>query len=284
VIAFCHIEKTAGTALNRLLYRHFGARHCVVRPWASKGGQPEEDRSFTAEDLAGVRRIHPGLRSLSGHSIRPWSDLQDVFPEVRLYTFLRDPIERTISHYQHRVRYGQTVENFEEWISEPQRHNRQVTFLAGKPDLSRAREILQETMEFVGFPEHFQQSLHLLADRFNLRFSPSELKIRNRSRNYEIRESILADRRKMELLEEANALDLKLYAFALDTFYNSGRSGGGCRRVEGASADLPMRPFEKLRRDLNYLLGISYRKLVYRPALFLYQALGRRRSPGERVL
>ena len=152
-IAFCHIQRTAGTTLNQILRRSFGLRHCDVERW-----QLAEDyytASYTAADHRWVRLLHPLLVSIAGHQVKPLSDLENVCPDLRYYTFMRDPVRRTASHYQHNVKVMGYLGPFNEWVKREAFHDLQSKHLAGDADANKAIEVIEEKQIFVGLTERF---------------------------------------------------------------------------------------------------------------------------------
>jgi len=97
MIAFCHIYKTAGTTFTTLLRNHYGWRH-FDRPGF-------RHRILIAKHLKAIKKVYPFLGSIGGHSVRPYSDLSIADPSIRYYTFLRDPVERSISHFTWYLRW-----------------------------------------------------------------------------------------------------------------------------------------------------------------------------------
>lgn len=264
MIAFCHIEKTAGSSLNRLLYRELGWRHCVVTHWLSKGNAFGQDRAFTSKDLKRLKRIYPCLKSISGHSIKPWSDLDDICPDIHFYTFMRDPIMRTISHYQHRVLKSNYTESFHSWISNTDRHNWQVRFLAGKNDFEKAKDMLVNKITFVGIQEYYEKSLNLLSRNFSLEFNKNEITKENKARSDEIKKKILSDKKSIEIIKDANDLDIKLYNIACNIFKNYSENF----LYEDEETSKIKNYF---LRKIKYISGKAYRNYIYKPAVFVYR-------------
>ena len=121
IIAFSHIPKTAGMTVQLLLRRHFGLRHLDL----PKGFIYTE--ALLSRDL----RLNPLIRSLAGHSLRPFVDFGALEDRLVWYTFLCDPVKRFVSHYQHAVEKGGVQTPFDEWLREPENANWQVRMLAG---------------------------------------------------------------------------------------------------------------------------------------------------------
>jgi len=85
VIAFVHIQKTAGTTTKFILRNSFGSRHSDVNPV-----DPTRDKPFESADLDFALTVIPGLRSISGHQII--EPTRHLAGRVMPYTMLRDPV------------------------------------------------------------------------------------------------------------------------------------------------------------------------------------------------
>jgi hypothetical protein len=100
MLAVVHIHKTAGTTLSGVLKHANGGTHCDVL------AEDPQAPFFSAEDLRHLRRFYPRLRSILGHDVRAYSDLETVMPDIEWVAFLREPLTRTASHYQYDVQRG----------------------------------------------------------------------------------------------------------------------------------------------------------------------------------
>jgi hypothetical protein len=211
ILTHVHVPKTGGSTLRYVLRASFGVRHCDVR---RAGREP-----FDAADLAAARRAHPfGLVSLSGHGLaRPDPA---VAPQLACFTFLREPVARFLSAYQHHVRSegreqrGGRLKSIESFLWNRTSKNRQVQMFAGAHDLEAAKRELESYL-YVGLLERFDESLAELAA-----LSPHPLDrryaVQNASPSSDAKRAVLADPAQRKLVEEANALDLELYAWARD--------------------------------------------------------------------
>ncbi len=111
LLAFVHMEKSAGTSFIHILRRNFLFRYLDVRPF-----WPESDGVFTARDLRASKRLLPDLRCIAGHAVKPYADLSSAHECVLYVTVLRNPVRRYISQYQHwRERMRRKVE-FKEFL------------------------------------------------------------------------------------------------------------------------------------------------------------------------
>jgi hypothetical protein len=137
LLAFCHIEKAAGTSLTHILRRIFFLRYADVRPMKSRSG-----RFFTSQDLDVAKRMNPFLRGIGGHSVVPHGDLVSHSHELRFITQLRDPVARAASHFRYRVNRMKIDENWSTFLRHPVSQNFQVKKIAGCEDLDLAKEYL----------------------------------------------------------------------------------------------------------------------------------------------
>lgn len=219
MLAFAHIQKTAGITINWILRRSFGLRHCEVEPWRPFAGRRYYAAVYSAEDHVRVQRLYPRLGSIAGHHVKPFSDLHEVRPDVRYFTFLREPLERTASHYQHGVQQMGYPHSCEHWLEDERFHNLQTKHIAGTDDVDEAIRILRERCVCVGLTERFDESLVLLRQR---REDP-RLDVRYRSANVAgdstLRRRLLAEPRTRELLGRVNDKDLALYDYVRHELY-----------------------------------------------------------------
>jgi Sulfotransferase family len=166
--AFVHIERTAGTSVNSILRRSFGTGHCDIRlPLAKRHGdrpQHQLDRRglVDAEVLRRVRRLYRHLKGIAGHNVKPYGDLIASHPEIRFFTFLRDPAARLRSHFLNAVLADHGPRDFDRWVTATWVHNWQTKMIAGEADAQKAIELLSTRVDFVGLTERFDESVLML--------------------------------------------------------------------------------------------------------------------------
>ena len=261
ILAFSHIPKTAGMTLNYLLRRHFGCGHLSV---SYRGNQVV----YTARDLKRDLRIQPFIKSISGHSLKPFVDFREF--SLCWYTYLRNPVDRFISHYQYEVEKGGKRCSFREWYKTFHRENWQVRMLAGEEDLLAAKQILLEKFVFVGVQEHFDESLLILRSRLGIDdFEVSYAKPINASQSGIIRTNIGQNYESYEAeILEQNRLDIELYQFVTEEIWSRQLRDYG---VENMQSDLRS-CFGKLfglQKRIEYgiknIAYLSQRNLIYKP-------------------
>jgi hypothetical protein len=231
LLALVHVPKTAGTTLTTLMRHHYrGGRFLTSGNIFSRFEQVEAK----LREIQGKAHVH----AVAGHFT--FGLAEQALPGARCLTILRHPIERTLSHYYFLVqpRPGRTRAagpaivppwlplppaglSLEEALAERSYipDNLQTRMLCGlvspydplPPDaLEQARANLRERFAFAGTTERFDEFLALL----NLELGWPTVAY-NRYRVHTARprrESLPAD--DVRVLEERNALDLELYAYA----------------------------------------------------------------------
>jgi hypothetical protein len=252
IIAFVHIQKTAGTSLKFVIRNSLGVRHSDVNPV-----DPRE-KTFRSGDLAFARSANPHLESISGHELcEPTRHLDG---EVAPYTMLREPIARMLSHFQHKVATGRHPNDFPRFLEDPENHNFQVRKIAGGEDLTKAIRLLEEAYFFVGLAERFDASLMVLQA-----LCPFALDTRYRQRNVatdnRLRRRVEADPGLMAAAETANRLDRQLWEYVDEALFP------GLLAQSGADASRPVHAWPRGRPPWRYHTSRLYHRAVYRTRL-----------------
>lgn len=265
MLVFIHINKTAGRTVRYILRSSFGLRHCEVEPWHS----PWTDPPFSSDDLRRLRRVYPNLESIGGHRIRAYVDLQENGTEFRYFTFMRDPLKTSASHFQYNVQYrGKKDLVFEKWIQRDWPRNRQTKMIAGSDDVDAAIRIIQAKHIFIGLTERFDESMvmlkALIANNLNISYKPV-----NVARSNTLAESLLSNESTRQMLIEANQADLELYDFVREELYPM------FQREYGPSLEADVwRHRQTQSKNFDYLdLTLSRLKqyIVYKPLLYLHR-------------
>lgn len=268
MLAFAHIDKTAGTTIFHILRQSFGAGHCDVR-LPSRRNAPGRSPVYTVQDLRRIQRWHWNLRSIAGHAIAPYSDLALV-PQLFLFTFLRDPVERCISDYLYSITHWGRTWSWNEWLDQsPRARNWQTYCLSQGQDAQRAIEIVENRVKFVGLVERFDESLLLLRQahpcaEWDLFYRPQNI-----GRSNPLRDQLRADRRVWAELEEANQADRQLYRHACEILFPKqvaqyrGTLADDARALGRSRDGMRANCRRQLRRVANRLM-----RNVYDPAIF----------------
>ena len=267
MIALIHIKKTAGKTLKHIMRCAYGAAHCDVKRWS------DDADVFSAADLQRLMRINPWLASIAGHSVRSTSDIDQGVADLRFYTFLRDPIKRTVSQYQYSVAQGRCREGeFERFITRDTYRNVQTTTIAGIADADAAIAEIEARIAFVGLMERFDESLALMQDALALPlFTPLARRV-NAAGDQRIRDALIGDAAAMQAVHDANLEDQKVFDYVLREVYP--RQQKAATRVSvgadgTASAGQATRQYNR-----RFFTNGLYRYTVYKPAVALWRGLG----------
>lgn len=160
-IFFVHIPKTAGTSFRLGAEKYFGKS----KVWYDYGEQEKETSDAVRAHLyQGAPDVWPlrkelkrnDIALLGGHvSVGKYVSLLGVVDTV---TFVRDPLQRMASEYQHFVRHHGYANDFKTFYSRPVMHNRLHKFLQG---------VDPEAFGFVGLTESYGESLEMLNARYD---------------------------------------------------------------------------------------------------------------------
>jgi hypothetical protein len=242
LLVFVHIPKTAGMTLATILQRHYGDA-CLGGPGEGRHESPEERAPnvfsrFEHVDARLRAAAEPSVRAVAGHIT---FGLADRLPaNSRYLTVLRDPVERTLSHYYFLVRppakqAGRAGIGFvPPWLPPPRSDlsldealsersyipdNLQTRMLCGlvspfdplpADGLASAKHNLRDRFAFVGKTEQFEEFLALL----NLELGwPTVAPMRSNLNSDRPRRADV-DPELLQLAEERNALDRELHAYA----------------------------------------------------------------------
>jgi len=298
IIAFCHIEKSAGTTIVELMRAHFGLHHVDVqrRAIVRKAGRVMGYLN-DADDLRRDFRFYPAVRSIAGHHLSPSIDFEEFESRFAWYTFLREPVARLRSHYLHEVALRNRRESLPDYLRALVRDDIMVRKLAGgERDLEAAKRIVREKVRFVGFQESFDVSLVLLRSYLGihgLRLSYGRARNTSTRRvggaRYRLHTllssqqarygSRVQDEARAQLdlhhglLVEANELDQQLYDWVQGEIWpRQVEAYGGVRRLKADTEVEMARPPLRSRKTAYSFL---YRNLVYKPYIGLVQRRNR---------
>jgi len=229
VIGVVHIHKTAGTTLASVFKGSFGWRHCDVLPLDP--GAPH----MTPDELRRVMaRWYPRLDSALGHCLRVYAGLESVVGDIQWVTFLRDPLERTASHYQYDVQRGGIDLDFDEWITHDAVRDRQTRIVAGPDGTADEAIALLGHFSFVGRSDRFDESLILMQQAVgipDIRYASKWV-----APSDEIKKHLLSDPATRSLLEVVNRHDLALWEYAVEEVFPKQRAEYGPGLDEAVAA------------------------------------------------
>ena len=248
MIVYVHIPKTGGTTFQAILENTFGISHCHA--------VHVRKNVFDKNDFAFARKVFPRMRSLSGSNLI--DPLGLGIPDPFFVTFMRDPVARVFSHYQHMIRYGKAKPFEEELRTNESMQNLSVKILGGGPNLDRAKLFL-EKCGFVGFIDKFDLSLLVLdklsPHKLNLNYQSGQVAPDNT-----VKKKLGADPHAVEMTRELNQLDLELYSFARNEIFPRLCAKAGVNPSEKVEP----RAGSANHLTFRYRLSALYNKRVFR--------------------
>lgn len=209
-LAFVHLKKNAGTTLIHILRLNFFMRHCDVKILSKTS-----DSIFQAEDMKKVLTLNPLIKSIAGHSVKPYGSLYRTYPRIRFITLLRDPVQRYISQYQYNVEKLGADLSFDDYLQDKFSFNKQTRAIAGSEDIVLAKNILSERFFLVGIVEEFDEFLILLKKKLEpIKFRPG-YKVQNiAKKGSQIGKHLEEQQNKyLDQIIERNLLDMELYDY-----------------------------------------------------------------------
>lgn len=212
LLAFCHIEKTAGISLTHILRRIFFLRYADIRPMY--------DRTYhylTARDLRTALRINPFLLGVGGHSVVPHGDLMQEAGRLAFITQLREPVARSTSQFRYWVNTNIDRDGPEAYLAHPASENLQVRKIAGCQDVELAKEKIRQHFLLTGTVDRFDEFLVLLAKQLAL---PLRLFTYRRKNVGHIPRQHPLPSDFAERLRERNQLDQQLYEWVATDLYD----------------------------------------------------------------
>lgn len=264
--AFIHIPKTAGTTLRSIFRRSFGADHCDVKC-------PTRVRKITPwlkpENLQWMKTLYPNLSGITGHRVCCFTDLESTLPDVKYFTFLRDPSKRFISNFHHHYRGRMeqcTLPRLEEFAADSSRRNVQTRWLCGNEDSAQAIDVMSKKIGCIGLTERFNESLILLKKYLN----ESKFAINYQSRNFSQGKAPLdyqGNQYIKDLIQEANQADIEVYQHVIDEVFPKQLASYGDDFAKDLSDFLVQ---QKSFNDYpEPLWGKIKRDIIYKPSLHL---------------
>jgi len=216
MLCLTHLPKTGGTTFRNILINNYSWRHVDFPNFPKEIIRPDD---FPLNSSL----LRKQIKSLSGHRFRYSDEIKVLFPDFKFIVFLREPISRIISLYFHIQRFENSELNFREWVDEnydtPLLSNSQTLFVAGKPDLSRAKSIIDNEYFFAGSTELFDNSVlmlkKMLGNQFDVRYVRKNVASSHKDEILENAENRVA----LQKLHEHNELDIQLHDYVKKTLF-----------------------------------------------------------------
>jgi hypothetical protein len=252
MLAHVHIMKTAGQTFRSILRQSFPGRHCDLIV-----GRPA-----TASDIRWAKRFYPELKSIAGHCVVTDTDLEQAGYQPRYFTFLREPVQRCVSHYQFSMQRAGRRIPFQQWL--PEHFNFQTRILSKTQDARQAIEVLDRKIGFVGLVERFNESLVLFRkwcgdEELNIRYRPQNIATDN-----SIKQELLGNPKIVAQIEECHQQDRILYAHARDVVYpRQVKQFGPALKAELVELEKSL-PGPTIL-SFNHFVATAKRNMLYKP-------------------
>ena len=246
LLAFVHIEKSAGTSIIHLLRHNYFPRYLDVRPLG------HNERVFKGEDFLRYTNIAPWVKVIGGHSVVPWSDLESV-ANVRYITLLRNPVNRYVSQYRYwSSQLGKAI-SIDEYLSRKEVCNIQLKKIAGEENVDKAIDIISEKFLCIGVVELFDWFLvELQASKASQGFRGLHIE-QNINKKHPIPADHLIEKYADDMIEN-NRLDIELYNYVLKSIE------GRISRYSEDEQNIP-----KMKWSLQLFADYLYRKTYIEP-------------------
>jgi hypothetical protein len=208
-IVSLHIPKTAGTSFRTILKDKIGDSRVVRLDIHNKNDIRLNEKAFTKDKLRNkIKVVH-------GHF--KFADIKELFdlnPSVRYVTWLRDPVDRVLSHYYYlmkmaAIKMGEQAKDeilskvgksLEEYVVHDQNRNEISHFLEGSS---------LDDFDFIGIQKDFENELN----RF--RKVMGWTNIENQRHNVTGSKKPAIDKKTVELIKSYNEKDVEIYEEAL---------------------------------------------------------------------
>jgi hypothetical protein len=204
---FIHIPKTAGTSFRKAAEEYYGLER-ICYDYAPHSGETSkiviQEVYENKDNFSFLKKLNDNsIEFVSGHVHA--SKYIDILGARNSVVFMRDPIQRVISEYNHFVRNFGYEGDFESFYTKPPFINRQRRMLAGIP---------YQAIGFIGLTEDYSNSLNQINERYATKIPDLEL---NKGRN-STHEPYKLDPEVIKKLEILNQEDIDLYRQCVDLF------------------------------------------------------------------
>lgn len=210
-LCFIHVEKAAGTTFSDLMLR------CLPRYWVMSPQPGNYGFRYDARSLGKLRTLLR-FEHLGGHALAAYANYESVLANPRYVSFVRDPIDRFLSHANWLAGGGSAGRQLTDILSKPRMRNIQCLRVCGKREFAPARAIIEEKNFFLGISEKFDESVFILQRLLGLelsRIDRSNVTV-DEKRRFDVSQ---LDAHTRQQIVSANREDMKLYEWVMSEWY-----------------------------------------------------------------
>jgi hypothetical protein len=152
--------------------------------------------------------------------MRHVAKIRETFPQSRVVSILRNPVERVISDFRYartpaHPPYKEFIGQFptiESYVESPASQNKMFKFLAPDRDIRMAElfEFLDESVSFVGLTEMYPMSFNIVMQLFGLNRLPTSHKRRTEPTEYN---QVARTPELLKQIKETNSRDFAMFQF-----------------------------------------------------------------------
>lgn len=259
MLAFIHIQKTAGQTMRAILRKNFGSQHCDTLV----------NDNIHPRDWRWVKLCYPNLQSLAGHGVKITPQFEAQFPQARYFTTVRDPFSRCLSGYQYHCERANQVKEFGEWLA--LNSNRMCSIICGEENAEHAIELMETKIDFVGMMERFDESLILWKKWTGIADLDLSYQSTNKAKSNQIKNQILETPGYRELIQECHTEDQKLYDYIQNEIYPRQMTSYG-DSLENDLREFNVQQKTATNSSWAAVVGKLKRNLIFRPGTQLSKA------------
>lgn len=283
LLVFDHIPKTGGHTIRQVLQQNFGwghidAEHTIDYSKLSEVGPDsgliplhcmaaDPPQVYSPKMLRCDLTLHPQVRSVASHMVVPFVDFGSFDERLLWFSMFREPTSRFLSHYQMKQGDKEEPLDLHEWARRLPLKNQQTHWIAGRPDVEAAKQIIREKFFAVGLVEEFDKSLLIFRRKLGPWFVVGYPRAQNVAKDDSLRKHVRANWDEYEeVVQEWNALDLELYDFVREEIWSEQVAAYGERRLERDESEY----FDGvgapgMTERVKRLLNVGFRRTIYRP-------------------
>jgi len=230
-----------------------------MKTWDIWSNNP--DRTISYQQLKKLIQFFPFIRGIGGHHIR-YSNNRNGESEKKYITFVREPIERYLSHWRHQ-RYKMNIDwSIEQFLDEPRFNNNMTRKFSKSENIDNAIKVI-DNLDFVGVQEDFDASLILMKSKLKL---GGKFCLNYKYKNKGIRKNITDpfNDKTLDRIKRNNEKDIVLYNYILNNIHKRNKAvyKGD---LQSEMQDLKMKKINYKENQVKKIIQILSKNILIRP-------------------